>query len=308
MIFVSSVYANRACVAILKMVCGRMKENWAMGRHGCFGLLVLMVATSPICAQLPQIDCLNEPAPFCIDYAALLRKEWSLQDSSSTTSRTARLQLFRMPSGFSSVPLSLVPEDDPPPEDPFARIDDDSGPVQIAYGNYVPFLDMPKRGDPGGFGYYKIHSQVQIIDGGSTNVCLAVQALTPIGLQCGGVNGPSYVSPTLACFQDLGQGSALHAFVGQELAANARWRDQMRSSLRCGIAVQQPLMMMADSGEEGFYVFVQAIGQYRQDTYRNDLRSTTWDVIPGVQYRLNNACWMSMGLSRYQFMSCVWRY
>jgi hypothetical protein len=280
----------------------------AMCRRGCHALTVLLIATAPVCAQFSQADALNDPTRFYFDYAALLRKEWNLSDAAATPSRTARLQMFRMPTGFYAIPLSLVPEDDPPPEDPYARPEDDFAGLQVVYGNYVPYLDMPRRGDPGGFGYYKVHSQMQLYDAASTNICLAVRALAPMGLQCGGVNGPTYFSPALACFHDLGEGTALHAFVGQDLAATARWRDQLHSSIRCGLAVQHPLLLMSNGGDQGLFVFVQALGQYRQDTYRNDLRSTSWEVIPGVQYRINSACWMSMGISRYQFMSCAWQY
>jgi len=279
-----------------------------MRRRGCCWLVLLLVAIPSVGAQTSATDSLTEPPRIYVDYTSLIRKELNLLDAPPTPTRTARLQLFRMPSGFFAVPLTLVPEDDPPTEDPFAKTDDDLGFVQVVYGNYVPYLDMPKRGDPGGFGYYNIHSQVQVFDLGPTNVCFAVRALAPMGLQCGGVNGRTYLAPALACFHDLGDGAAVHAFIGQELCANARFRDQLQTSLRCGVAVQHPLPFTSFNADQGLYVFVQALGQYRTDSSRTDVRSTTWDVIPGVQFRLNNACWMSMGLSRYQFMSCVWQY
>jgi hypothetical protein len=277
--------------------------------RGRYCLLLLLLATSRVGAQTPDAASLMEPPRFYVDYMTLIRTEMSVLDAASPTpTRTARLQMFRMPSGFFSMPLSLVPEDDPLPDDPVAKADDDFGFVQIAYGNHVPYLDIPTRGDLGGFGYYKVHSQVQIFDLGPTNVSLAVRALAPMGLQSGGVNGPTFLSPALACFHDLGDGAAIHAFVGQELAANARWRDQLQTSLRCGLAVQHPLPFTSYNADQGLFVFVQALGQYRPDSSRTDVRSTTWDVIPGLQYRVNNACWMSMGISRYQFMSCVWQY
>jgi hypothetical protein len=275
--------------------------------RGRFCLLLLLITGTRAGAQMPD-NSLTDPPQFHLDYMTLLRKDLSLSDAPPAPLRTARLQMFRMPSGFNSMPLSLVPDDDPPPEDPLAKTDDELGIVQIAYGNHVPYLDMAKRGDPGGFGYYKIHSQVQIFDLGTTSVSLAVQALAPMGFQSGGVNGPTFLSPALACFHDLGDGAAIHAFVGQELTANARWRDQLQSSLRCGFAVQRPLPFTSYGADQGLFVFVQALGQYGPDATRADIRSITWDVIPGLQYRVSNSCWMSMGISRYQFMSCVWQY
>ena len=90
--------------------------------------------------------------------------------------------------------------------------------------------------------------------------------------------------------------------------STSRWRDQVHTGFRCGLAVQHPLPFTAFTADQGMFVFLQALGQYRPDSNRTDVRSTTWDLIPGVQYRMNNACWMSMGLSRYQFLSCVWQY
>ena len=280
--------------------------------HGRYGLLLLVwiVAAAPrASAQISEPTSLTEPSLYFVDYLTLLRKELSLLEAAATPTRTPRLQMFRMPSGFVVTPLGLVAEDDPPPEDPFAKADDDSNVVQITYGNHVPYLDMPKRGDPGGIGYYRIYSQVQLLDAGSTNVGLALHAVTPMGVQSGGVrNGSTVLSPALACFHDLGDGAAVHAYVGEQIAANSRWRDQVHAGFRCGLAVQHAVPFTSFSADQGMFVFVQALGQYRPDSSRTDVRSTSWDLIPGVQYRMNNACWMSMGLSRYQFMSCVWQY
>lgn len=275
-------------------------------------LLLVGIAADPARAraQVPESASLTESPRYYLDTMTLLRKELSLLEAPTPTpTRTPRLQMFRMPSGFVATPLGLVAEEDPPPEDPFAKAEDDFNAVQIAYGNHVPYLDMPRRRDPGGFGYYKIYSQVQLVDAGSTSMGLALHAVTPMGVQSGGVrNGTTYLSPSLACFHDLGEGAAVHAYVGQQIATNTRWRDQVHTGLRCGLAVQHPVPFTSFGADQGMFVFVQALGQYRPDSSRTDVRSTSWDVIPGVQYRLNNACWMSMGLSRHQFMSCVWQY
>src|SRR5260370_33811928 len=124
---------------------------------------------------------LAEPWRFYLDYPTLLRKEWALVDAPAI-SRTPKLQMFRMPSGFLGTPLGLVSDDDPILDESPARADD--GSVQLAYGQHVPYLDMHRRGDPGGLGYYRIHSQMQVFDLGPTNVSLNLQALTPMGLQC----------------------------------------------------------------------------------------------------------------------------
>ena len=253
---------------------------------------------------------LNEPSRIFGDYSDLVRKELSLAEP-TPVSRTPKLQFFRMPSGFMATPLGLYPDEDPPTEDGTTKSgDDDFSFMQITYGTHIPYLDMYRKGDPGGFGFYKVHSQVQIFDLGATNVSAVFQAVTPMGLQNGGVgSGTTVLSPSLACFQDLGEGTAFHAYIGQQIASNANWRDQIHAGFRCGMAWQQPVPITAVSGDQGLYVFVQALGQYRTDNARPEgTKPASWEVIPGVQYRVNNACWMSLGISRYNFLSCTWQY
>ena len=52
---------------------------------------------------------------------------------------------------YPATPLGLVSDDDPLPEDPFKKTDDDLGFLQVTLGSHVPYLDVYKRGDPGGF-------------------------------------------------------------------------------------------------------------------------------------------------------------
>ena len=56
---------------------------------------------------------LNESPQIYPDYLDLLRKEIVSEDS-TPASRTPKLQMFRMPSGFLATPLGLYPDEDPP--------------------------------------------------------------------------------------------------------------------------------------------------------------------------------------------------
>jgi hypothetical protein len=77
-------------------------------------------------------------------------------------------------------------------------------------------------------GYQKFYSQVQILDLDRTSVCAVFQALTPSGMQSGGLaNGPSVLSPSLALFHDMGGGAALQGFVGQDIQANSALRENL---------------------------------------------------------------------------------
>jgi len=253
----------------------------------------------------------DEPAHIYIDCAELLRNELSaLEAPAATPTRTPRLQMFRMPSGFLAPPLGLVSDDDPTPKAPFKKADDDDlAFVLFAMGNHVPYLDMYRRGDPGGFGFYHVYSQAQLFEQGPTSVSVAVRAVTPMGLESGGVaGGRTVLSPALACFHDLGDGVAIHAFVGQHVDSCSRWREQFHAGFHCGLAVQHPVPFLEFSADQGLFVFVQALGQYRLDSSRSDLRATSWDVIPGLQYRVNSACWMSVGFSRNSFLSATMQY
>lgn len=242
------------------------------------------------------------------DYNYMMRQFWTPTDA-ALPSRTPRLQFFRMPSAGPGTPLGLYPDEDTPPEDGKNPAAADDGSMQFVYGAHIPYLDMYRKGDPGGFGFYKVHSQVQIFDVGSTSISAVVQAVTPMGLENGGVNsGKTIMSPALACFQELGDGAALHAFVGQDLCTSARSRDQWQAGCRYGLALQQAVPLTARGSDQGVFVFVQALGQYQTDTVRADGKTSSLDVVPGIQYRVNGGCWMAVGISRYSYLSWVWQY
>ena len=282
--------------------------RWSRRRRLLLGMLIWISTAGRVCAQNAEIDVRAEPMRYLLDYSALLRRDIALSETTPATSATPRLQMFRMPSGFLATPLGIISDDDLV-EDPSAKTDDDLAFLQVTLGNHVPYLDMFKRGDPGGLGYYKIYSQAQIVDLGTTNVSLAMEAVTPMGVQNGGVGtGRTVVSPGLACFQDLGEGAAFHAYIGQHIATSSRLREQINSGFRCGMAVQHPVPLTTFNADQGLFVFVQAFAEYRMESYRTDGRNAAWEVVPGVQYRLNNACWMALGISRYNFLACTWQY
>src|SRR5262249_24888339 len=137
--------------------------------------------------------------------------------------RTPRFRMFRMMPGFLSDPLIPDTPDDPAlANDPVARafLDPSDGPnwLQVALRHDHPYFDLRRPGDPGGVGFYRLYSQMQLLEAGTTSLCLNLQAVTPAGLQSGGVqDGPTVLTPGLAVFQELGGGSALQGFVGQDI-------------------------------------------------------------------------------------------
>ena len=264
-------------------------------------------------AQTFDVESLRRPSPIGFDYFALVGKEIAPPDS-TTPGRTPRLQLFRMPTGFLANPLDLVSDDDRAfDNDPaFAKSanDDDLSFLLVSVGQHAPNLDMFRHGDPGGLGYYRLHSQVQIFDFGTSSLCIGLQAYTPTGLAYGGSfnNGPTIVTPALAGFQELGDEIGIHAFISQPVAANSHWRDNLQTGLRCGLAVQRPVPGVLCNQDQGLFLFVQGLAQCQTGGFHEVGRASNWEIIPGVQWRVNTGCWLSVGVSHYNFVSCSWQF
>lgn len=221
-----------------------------------------------------------------------------------------------MPTGYLRDPLGVI-DDDPAPvnELPLGKgLGDDEMPgFLVAMGNYYPFFDLRRPDDPRGLGYYKFHSQMQIVEMGRTYVSLTLQALTPAGLESGGVaNGPTVFSPALACFYDLGAGRAIHGYVGQNITANARWADSFGTRVHYGLGMQHPVPGLCSNGEQGLFFVVQALGRYKYedglDSRTNANRAAVWEVIPGLQWRMSDNCWLSVGASRWSLFTWFWQF
>jgi hypothetical protein len=230
--------------------------------------------------------------------------------------RVARFRLFRMLPGFLSDPPGLDGGDDPvSPNDPAASLfsaKDADGPawIQVALGSDNPFFDFRWRGDPGGVGYYKMHSQVQLLDSGSTSLCLNCQAFTPAGLDSGGVGeGPTVITPAIGVFQELGGGTALQGFVGSNIRAAPRWTDRLDSGFHYGMAWQCPVPGLVNPADNrGVYLFMQALGRYRYEGEGAPGRAAVWEFMPGVHWRVGDSCWLSIGAFRSSLLTCSWRF
>src|SRR5262249_28575144 len=127
-------------------------------------------------------------------------------DTSSTSpTLPRRIRLFRMQPGFVSE-LPWLDNDDRPPE---PSTDPNPDWIGLSVGNDNPYFDLRRRGDPGGVGFARVDTQVQLFDTSTTSFALGLQAVTPLGLQAEGVadnQGPTVVTPALAVFHELGDG------------------------------------------------------------------------------------------------------
>jgi hypothetical protein len=263
----------------------------------------------------PPKELLQQPLVGRDLMAALCDPRLSSEDP-TPQGHTARFRLFRMTPGFLSDPPGLDSSDDPlPPNDPagslFASKDGD-GPsrVQVALGVDNPFFDFRWRGDPGGVGYYRVHSQLQLLDSGTTSLCLNCQAFTPAGLESGGVSGgPTVINPSFAVFQELGGGTALQGFVGNNIRTTPRWSDRLDSGIQCGMAWQCPVPGLVNPCDNtGVYLFMQALGRYRYEGEGAPGRAAVWEFVPGVHWRVADSCWLSIGAFRSSLLTCSWRF
>jgi hypothetical protein len=227
--------------------------------------------------------------------------------------RAARIPLFRMITGFLSDPLGLDPDGD----DPVPIFAEQGGPgtvgesqsrVQVTVGKDNPFFDFRRHGDPGGIGFYKLHTQYQLVDTGATGLTVGMQAATPAGLEGDGVaEGPTFLSPNLGWFQELGNGAALQAYLCKNIRANPRWLDRMEGGYHYGMAFQYPCPGLCDTPNRGLFFFVEGLGRFRYEDVPNR-RNADWELVPGLHLKLSDDFWLSFGAARTGLVTCSWRF
>ena len=210
---------------------------------------------------------------------------------------TPKLPIFGMTS-FLQSPLDI---DDPDPGS-------DGDPSMVfAFGKYRPNFDSNPTGERRPAGYQKAHAQMQVADFGPTSVFVTVQTLTPGDGEDGVVlRGPTSVCPSFGWFHDLGSGAGIQGYLGQDLYAHSRWSDGFGTRVRGGVGVQYPIpCCTSEIGDSGWFFMLEARGYYRYDDVSDGM---SWKVSPGVHWRANDACWLSVTASRYNIVSFLYRY
>jgi hypothetical protein len=261
-----------------------------------------------VLAALPLL-CLGRPA-------SLRAQQWALGDDdrpapgvpdlttwsalSATPAAPARsnhVRLFRFQPGFLAEPLGLQ-DDDPAPEPGLLPPSADNGPdwVSVSMGNDNPYFEFRRAGDPGGLGFYRVDTQVQLFDTGRTGCAMNLRTVTPGGLQFNGLpDGPTVVSPSLGVFHSLEGGTALQGFVGKNMPLiHADWQVPIRRCFQYGMAVQRPLTTAGPDELRNVYLSVGALGQAQIDG--GSLRPAPMGVLPGMHWHVSDSCWMSGGV------------
>jgi hypothetical protein len=236
-------------------------------------------------------------------------------ESSCPVGRVARIPMFGMVPAFLTEPLGLDAGDDPVCIDPGnslgtnANSAGEKSQVVVVMGLDNPYFDYPGRNDFGGVGFYKVYSQLQLLDKGTTCVSLGLQAAMPAGIQAGGLQeGPTMFRPALAWFQELGDGTALTGFVSKTIRAGARWSDEMECNIHCGMALQYELPWLGFWPGQSVHLFMEALGRYRVLGDSTVTRPLNWDLIPGIHWRMGESWWLSVGAARRGLITCSWQF
>src|SRR5438067_1602483 len=142
----------------------KVVESLLAARPSFWLAFAVLAGAGSVRAQEPagwSIEQLLQPPRVTLNITAMARDG----DGSDAApgSRTPRLRLNGMPSGFLSNPIGMPADDDLPLFDndgsPLnADGGDGSSAVQFNVGSYNPYFDLRHPGDPGGLGYYKLYS------------------------------------------------------------------------------------------------------------------------------------------------------
>jgi hypothetical protein len=116
------------------------------------------------------------------------------------------------------------------------------------------------------------------------------------------------VTPSFAWFHDLGEGAALHGFIGQDITPNSRLRENLERGMCCGFAWQYPLFFEQHNPDQGVFFFVQAVAGYRSEFENPNAAPMFWHVVPGIHWRVSSDCWLSIGASRRSIVTWSWQF
>ena len=217
--------------------------------------------------------------------------------SAASAARANRIRLFRITPGFLSDPVGLTDADEAPGDDTAAA---DATPdwLTVTMGPDNPFFDLRRPGDPGGVGYYRVNTQMQLFDTRSTGCAVSCQAVKPAGRDNDGLDdGPTVVSPAFSLFHELEDGTAIQGFVGKHVNLDSNWTGQLDQSVQYGMAVQRPILPAGPDGSGNVFLFVEALGRYRYDAGTAGAGTgNAVEVLPGVHWQMAPNWWMSGGV------------
>lgn len=254
--------------------------------------------------SLAQFPAFEEPSlPGLWDASSAL-SGFSSESSPDPSGRVPRLRLFRITPGFLADPLGLQDDDGRLPGAPsipgadLPTTSQDNGPewIQLGMGTDNPYFDLRRPGDPGGYGYYRVNTQVSLLDSQTTACAFGVQAVTPAGTQFGGLpSGPTVVVPAFSVFHAVTDRLAVQGFVSKNVPISDAATSPLQRNLQYGLALQRPLLTEGPEGLRNLFFTFGALGQLNPD--RDTLRLVpNYDVLPGLQWHVNDSWWVTSGV------------
>jgi hypothetical protein len=175
-----------------------------------------------------------------------------------------------------------------------------SGPdwLTLAVGNDLPCFGPFRSGAPGGAGFTRLASQVQLFDDSQSALAFNFGAVAPSGQQNDGVpesRGATVLMPALSAFHALDDATGLMLSVGTNVTLPGQAAGPGRHELQYGLGVYRSLDPYLDSPLRQVFFSVEALGQQRSP---RDLRSpVTWDVLPGLHWQPMQNVAVSGGLT-----------
>jgi hypothetical protein len=228
-----------------------------------------------------------------------------LSPSANPTPSPNRIRLFRIQPGFLSDPPGLDNDDKTTPDEA-AKPDPDGGPdwISIAVGNDNPYFDFRRSSEPGGVGYTRINTQVQLFDTNKTACSVALQAVTPAGQQSDGLAdkmGTTVVSPMVSLFHTLPDDTTgLQAYVGKHVTLQNAGTQQINPNFQYGLGLHRPITTDENDPFRYVYLSVGALGQVRTSDVTASTASLhappSLEVLPGLHYKMTDSCWISGGM------------
>ena len=79
-------------------------------------------------------------------------------------------------------------------------------------------------------------------------------------------------------------------------AVHTTREERARENATMRSAVAAPMAAPAGCSERSFHFFLEALGRSRLGTDVGQQSLTTWEVLPGLQWRMNPNMWMSSGV------------
>jgi hypothetical protein len=204
----------------------------------------------------------------------------SSQQTVVTPQPTGRIRPFLVQPGYLIETPWLGADDPTPPES-------DAGPewMTISFGNDNPYFAFRRQGDPGGVGFFRVASQVQLFDAANTSCAICVNAVAPSGTQFDGLpenRGATVLMPALSLSHAVDDGTWLMMSVGTNLTLQSPTPQPYHRDWQYGFGMCRSLTTDGTSPLRNVYLSVEALGQQR------DSLPVTWGLLPGLHWKPAN--------------------